>query len=317
MQKGCPKCGRMIDENLNRCPYCNYDFAEINEFFKKVETQKFIEEGKYAGLIKRLIAGMIDFELISIITLAITNILKINYLYITLALFAFLYIFILSIFERTKWHASLGKMIVGIEVVDEYENPITFGLAILRNITKFLNIATFGIGFLICVAPPKRQTLSDRITKTYVLNKVNFREETKHDYASNFRRFMAFIIDLIVIGIINYALIYAYDYVLKNFTNIPIFFKTNETIIKSIITSIISLLYFPINECFRGKTVGKRYMKIRLTNIDESKISFIKSLIREMLQIIDIITLGFLLPLTHNKKQTIKDIITKTIIING
>ena len=50
--------------------------------------------------------------------------------------------------------------------------------------------------------------------------------------------------------------------------------------------------------------------------MEEEKISFPIAMLRYILITLDIITLGFLLPLSNNKKQTLKDIITKTIIID-
>ena len=44
MQKGCPKCGRMIDANVTNCPYCNYSFKDIDNFFKKVSDDNYIEK---------------------------------------------------------------------------------------------------------------------------------------------------------------------------------------------------------------------------------------------------------------------------------
>ena len=68
MQKGCPKCGRMIDSSATNCPYCNYNFQEINSFFNKDRMRTFLEDEKYAGLIKRIVAGLIDIYLIALIT---------------------------------------------------------------------------------------------------------------------------------------------------------------------------------------------------------------------------------------------------------
>ncbi len=317
--KGCPKCGRMIDSNLNKCPYCNYDFEEIEAFFKRVKKEKFIEEGKYAGFIKRLVAGIIDIEIILVLTVIIMYFLNMylkTNIYIGIGVFTVLYVFLLAVMERTSWRATIGKKIVGIEVMDQHENPLTFMPLLGRNIAKILNVVTLGIGFLISVAPPKRQTLGDRVTKTYVLNKVNFGEESKHNYTSAGKRFAAYILDMILIAIINAVIIYGYEYAIKNIQSLPEALITNKQIIESSITLIISLLYFPINECYRGKTFGRKQFKIRLTNLEEEKISFIKALIRELLMIIDLITLGFLLPLTNIKRQTIKDMITKTIIID-
>ena len=322
MQKGCPKCGRMIDENLTICPYCNYDFKEIDEFLKKVNHEKFTEEEKYAGFIKRLVAGMIDINAILIITYIIfliidkflLNIEKTSILAIA-PLFILLYIFLNAVMERTSWHASLGKHIVGIEVVDEYENPITFGEALLRNIAKFLNVLTLGIGFLICVAPPKQQTLSDKITNTYVLNKISFSEEKSHDYASSLKRLLSFIIDIIVIFVIVKITCYICDYIVGNIP-VPDIIKDNKNKIKTILIIFISILYFPLYESKRGKTTGKKYLKIKMTDQEENTITFLKAFIREMLIIVDLMTFGFLLPFSSKKHQTLKDILTKTIVID-
>ena len=318
MQKGCPKCGRMIDQNYEICPYCNYDFKEMDNFFKKVNTEKFIEDEKYAGFIKRLVAGMLDIELILLLTylvlLGLNTIIKIDIYnpWIFISIYILLYILINSALERTKWHGSVGKYIVEIEVTDEYENPVTFGLALKRNIIKFINLFTLGIGFLLSVTPPKRQTLSDKITKTYVLNKVKLKEEKLNDIAPTYKRLIAFIIDICVIALFITIEYYAFDFVTGKLNII----NEKTEIIKLILATLIGLLYFPFNEGKRGQTVGKKWLKIKLADMNEENISFLKALVRELLMIVDIISLGFLLPLGQNKNQTIKDILTGTFVIN-
>ena len=44
MQKGCPKCGRMVSSNVRKCPYCNYNFDEIDGFFKRIYDEKYNED---------------------------------------------------------------------------------------------------------------------------------------------------------------------------------------------------------------------------------------------------------------------------------
>ena len=68
MQKGCPKCGRMIDENSKTCPYCNYNFGEIDSFFRRVDDEKYLENEKFAGFTKRLVAGLFDMFVVLIFT---------------------------------------------------------------------------------------------------------------------------------------------------------------------------------------------------------------------------------------------------------
>ena len=111
MQKGCPKCGRMIDGDFPKCPYCNYNFAEINNFFyKKKETH--FQEKKYAGFIKRLIAGLFDnlilSFLLSLMFLPIApSLASTQGLIITSLTYIVVYILYNSICERTSWHGSL------------------------------------------------------------------------------------------------------------------------------------------------------------------------------------------------------------------
>ena len=183
MQKGCPKCGRMIDSSATNCPYCNYNFESMNNFFQKVNDDNYIENEKYAGFIKRLVAGMFDIFLIAAITYLLLILIdkflmpinKTN-IYISLIIFLPLYILYNAGCERTAWQGSIGKLIMDIAVTDEYENPITFPVALKRNLAKILNVLTFGIGFIFSAAPPKKQAFNDKIANTYVVNKLIMRE---------------------------------------------------------------------------------------------------------------------------------------------
>jgi len=38
--KGCPKCGRAVDDNLTSCPHCGYAFASLNVMYEKAVAQK-------------------------------------------------------------------------------------------------------------------------------------------------------------------------------------------------------------------------------------------------------------------------------------
>lgn len=322
MQKGCPKCGRLIDSSYEKCPYCNYDFNNINMFFRQVET-KIIEENKYAGFIKRLIAGTIDMN----ITLTITSLIMIlinesaNFkvhqsLFISLPLFTLIYILYNALLERTKWQGAIGKKIVGIEVTDEYENPETSSRALIRNVVKFLNIFTFGIGFLTCAFPPKKQTIGDKITKNYVLSKINFNEEKNFEFGNPIKRLIAYIIDLIIISVLIAALTYGLTYAKENIKDLPATIKNALDWVIIIMSSVICLFYFPIYESTKGKTIGKKTLHLKIIDLDGKEINFQRAFIRQFLIVIDIINFGFLFSLTNKKRQTLKDKIMKTIVID-
>lgn len=319
MNKGCPKCGRMIDQNYKICPYCNYDFKEIDNFFKKVEEEKYKEDEKYGGFIKRLVAEIIDIYIVLILTIPLfikinEKITKENQ-WILLIFISAIYILYNTILERTKLRGSIGKQITKIEVTDEYENPVTLGKAFIRNIAKIFNVLTLGIGFIICACPPYKQTLGDKISKTFVLNKIKLKEEKIVNTAPIFKRVAAFIIDVAYIAILIILEYYVITF-LPNLIKLPDNIIIHLDKIYKVIALIILILYFPYNESTKGKTKGKEMLKISITNMEEEKISFIHAMIRYILISLDIITLGFLLPLSNEKKQTLKDIITKTIVID-
>lgn len=309
MQKGCPKCGRMIDSKYEICPNCNYDFKEITNFFQKVGQKEYVEEEKYGGFIKRLIAGLIDICIIDLICYIINLYLKMDVK--VLSIFSIL-IYILSnaILERTPWRGSFGKKILDLEVTDEYENPITFPKALIRNISKIANVLTIGIGFLTCVAPPYKQTLADRISKTLVLNKKKNHEEKLTEASSIFKRVLAFIIDIVIIVII----VLIKNEIVKYLASNNIYEISRD--INQIITGIIILAYFPLKEEGKGQTYGKKIMNIKVTNLNDNRLTYLKSFIRELLIVADVLTLGFLLPFSNRKKQTLKDVLTKTVVID-
>ena len=310
MNKGCPKCGRMVDGNSQTCPYCNYDFRKLENSINNTLEDMNSDDEKYAGFIKRLIAGMIDIYIVLLFISPFFIFMRdkiSDKVYITI--YIALYILYNSVLERTNIDGSLGKKFLGIEVVDEYENPVTFLKALSRNIVKVFNVITLGIGFIICAAPPYKQTLGDKLSNTYVTNRIKFTEEEREYIAPLYKRFMAFMIDVIYISIIVFIINYGSSYI-----------KLPETIDIKMIVNILSLViivfYFPYGESKNGRTRGKKIMGIKVTDYDEEKIGFIRALIRYLLLSLDFITLGFLFPLINKKGQMLKDIVTKTVVIN-
>lgn len=319
MEKGCPKCGRMIDASFVECPYCNFDFKQIDNFFEKVDMDKFLREEKYAGFIKRFVSGMIDISLTSFLVYGILYLLgmyfKFNFYLIFGLLFVFLFILGNAILERTSWHGSVGKRIVGIEVFDRYENPLTFGASLIRNTVKFVNVLTLGFGMIMCLSSESRQTLGDLITKNYVLSRVNFNEIENMGYAGGFRRFLAFLIDVLVVALVisvlmNLPLIFSYLNI-----EMPIFISNYLSSIVIIISLVIVFFYIPFGESRKGKTFGKKVMKIRVCSEDGEDLSFPICFVRQFLILVDLITFGWALPFSNKKRQTIKDIITNTVVI--
>ena len=78
---------------------------------------------------------------------------------------------------------------------------------------------------------------------------------------------------------------------------------------------LVIFFYFPFSESRTGSTMGKGMMHIKVTKLDGEIQGFIGSFIRQLILVIDIFTLGFLASFVTLKKQTTKDILTRTIVI--
>ena len=140
------------------------------------------------------------------------------------------------------------------------------------------------------------------------------KEDDKTFYSNPFKRLFAFIVDTFVIGLICYAFIW----IMKIVMNMEIENNIKEILEngKNIICLVIILFYFPFSESHSGTTFGKNLMKIKLVKANQKIAGFITCIVREILLVLDIITLGFLLTIVTRKKQTLKDILTNTVVID-
>ncbi|WP_017814512.1 RDD family protein [Paenibacillus shenyangensis] len=76
-----------------------------------------------------------------------------------------------SLFEKSKYQATIGKMAVGIVVVDQQYRPLRFGKATGRYWSKWLSGLTLCIGYMMAGWTGRKQGLHDIIASTYVVNK--------------------------------------------------------------------------------------------------------------------------------------------------
>lgn len=322
MQRGCPKCGRMIDRTYTKCPYCHYDFEKLDVFYEKNANRKYIESSNYAGFIKRLVANLLDSIIFAIILAPIATAIYMSKIDINKYKYAigmigyFMNILYFSIMERTNMRGTFGKYIVGIQVVDTNENPITFAHAVVRNMAKILNALTLGIGFLMCGFTKKKQTLSDKAAGIYVINRLELQIEDPLDYANPWARFFAYLLDQAFIAGICYGLIYLVGFLTAKVPNLSVPLTFTLGIAKYILAFVIVLFYYPFHESTSGSTIGKKIMHIELTNLDGEKMNFVKAFIRQFFIALDVETFGYLLPLVDKKRQTVTDKIFKTVVIN-
>ncbi|MCS7180331.1 MAG: RDD family protein [bacterium] len=163
------------------------------------------QELKYAGFVERFIALFIDlivflclYSIMKVFILKVipsvdimenlvpsiqTEIYTFDFFYNYFAfllrsfiLFIIFFIFLIfyEIFLVGKFGATLGKMIMGIKIVDENGNKISYGTAFIREILikvvfYFLIFFIAGLGYLWALWDKKKQTWHDKIAKTIVI----------------------------------------------------------------------------------------------------------------------------------------------------
>lgn len=86
-------------------------------------------------------------------------------------LFIIFYYLYFSLFESSKYQASLGKLAVGIIVTDMEGERISFLKALGRNLGKFISGIIIYIGFLMPLWTEKQQTLHDIMASCLVVEK--------------------------------------------------------------------------------------------------------------------------------------------------
>jgi uncharacterized RDD family membrane protein YckC len=76
-----------------------------------------------------------------------------------------------SFMESSKFQGSIGKMALGIIVVDASGQKLDFTKALIRNVCKIISTFIFYIGFIIAGFTEKKQALHDIIAGTLVIKK--------------------------------------------------------------------------------------------------------------------------------------------------
>ncbi len=71
--------------------------------------------------------------------------------------------------ESSEKQATLGKMAVGIKVIDMHGKRISFLHATGRNFAKIISVAICMIGYLMIIFTEKKQGLHDMIAGTLVV----------------------------------------------------------------------------------------------------------------------------------------------------
>ncbi|MBT5529014.1 MAG: RDD family protein [Cytophagia bacterium] len=161
------------------------DLSEFSSSFPPPipETEQVLVKDDYAGFWLRASAFLIDFIILfcswSFIWLLLQLPVPTNAQVLFFGKFAlftnpfglltgWLYY---SIFESSKFQATPGKAILGLQVTDYNYNRISFGRGVGRFFGKYLSVLILFVGYLMVAFTKNKQGLHDRVARTYVLNK--------------------------------------------------------------------------------------------------------------------------------------------------
>lgn len=183
----CPSCGQQNETGANYCSQCGNQLPKIinvETTAAKLSAQNIVSVEFYASFWKRLAALILDFLVLIPgyfivlmmyaktmgIQISLSEALKLTY---PTAAFigAFLSWLYYAILESSEKRGTIGKIVLGIEVVDLQGNRISFARATGRYLGKLVSLSTFYVGYIMCAFTKRKQTLHDMMASCLVVNK--------------------------------------------------------------------------------------------------------------------------------------------------
>ncbi len=135
----------------------------------------------YAGFLVRLLAATLDLFFLAVIQLFILLLIEPRFfhvpqiylagqaslgVYLFGSISAWLYS---AIFECSAWQATPGKRLLGIRVLSERGEGLSFLLTSLRFVGKVVSVGLLGAGFLLILFTQRKQALHDLLVGSLVV----------------------------------------------------------------------------------------------------------------------------------------------------
>jgi uncharacterized RDD family membrane protein YckC len=150
------------------------------------------------------------------------------------------------------------------------------------------------------------------------------------NYAGFWKRFLAFIIDAILIGIVQWVILTPILAAIgigavnnmETMSDDPAAMMGAMAAMfgaVNVITTVIWVLYYTLMESSKTQaTVGKMALSIKVTDVNGAKLDFVKALIRNASKIVSsiILFIGYIMAAFTEKKQGLHDIIAGTLVVN-
>jgi len=156
-----------------------------------------------------------------------------------------------------------------------------------------------------------KQKEQHQSTNKQIITNVE-KEPSSVIFATFGQRLGAFVIDAIIVGILDFSAIL----VIVLTTGIAT--SDDEVALNNAILLVINWFYFALFESSKAQaTLGKQAIGIKVTNENENRISFAKASGRFFGRIVStvILLIGYLMPLWTEKKQALHDIISGCLVV--
>lgn len=178
----CPKCRQQIVGSGKFCPSCGA-LLPLSPGAAPAAAPTVAAVGVYAGFWKRLAAFILDYIVVVVLAMMAGAVIGLVYGVgagaptddaasglgaIAGFLVWWLYY---ALMESSATQATLGKMALGIRVVDRQGNAVSFGRATGRNLAKFLSGLILMIGYLMAGFTSQKQALHDIVAGCLVVNR--------------------------------------------------------------------------------------------------------------------------------------------------
>ncbi len=185
----CRKCGKAIPDDSVFCPHCGEKSeSDVRPGFMGLAiVDDEPQPVRYAGFWLRFWAYLIDGILLSLVLTPTQYFMGVpmfnfdtppvmDFHYLKLVWGSSFLTWVISmlyfaLMESSSKQATIGKIICGIYVTDEKGEPIGFGKALLRNISKLISGAIILIGYMMAGFTKKKQALHDMLAECLVVRK--------------------------------------------------------------------------------------------------------------------------------------------------
>lgn len=144
-----------------------------------------------------------------------------------------------------------------------------------------------------------------------------------NQYASFFSRVIAYIIDMFILSAILTLLTYlgflsfiGIDYDISQLQDASYSIMNNRGYM--LFSLILGIIYYASLHSSKWQaTIGKKIVKIKVTTLEGRRINFVRAAIRYIVMFLfsNILFIGYLLALFTSRKQTLHDLIAKTIVV--